>query len=314
MILSALLVFLSFSGNNAIIIEEAGFLTITWTGLFNIIAISFYFFMAFILAFFGIKLFYHSPYELKKESKINLLGSILAGPVNISLYAFTLIEPIFIYLADSIFVIGLILITFIIIKEPKILYILPFIPYNLIILNSNKEEVFNQIWTQSKENQLVLKEFLKFAEKITDTKDPNRKNRIITIDMNFSTILINVRMNYMICLAISNSSKLVKQLLLKFSDGFEFQIRSSSISEVNFLLLMDKYFSIFPSRLITSKNQSLLFSPDHVKIPPELDEKLKEIIKDEDEYKRIKCDYQRSPKSVSKEFLELYEELKDQTD
>jgi len=76
--------------------------------------------------------------------------------------------------------------------------------------------------------------------------------------------------------------------------------------------LIEKYFSNFPSILIKSKKQPLLLTGKYVKIPIELENKLRKIFPDEKEYEAIKIELIKSPLSFISEFSTLYEEFKDE--
>ena len=73
--------------------------------------------------------------------------------------------------------------------------------------------------------------------------------------------------------------------------------------------LIEKYFSNFPYKIIKSKKQPLLLSGKLLKLPLELDNKLRGIFPDENEYEAIKAELIRSPLSLSSEFLKSYNEM-----
>jgi hypothetical protein len=79
-------------------------------------------------------------------------------------------------------------------------------------------------------------------------------------------------------------------------------------------LLIDKCFSNFPFRIIPSKRHPLYLSGKCVKIPLELDNKLKDIFMNEKEYEFIKSELLKSPTSVPDEFMDLFNELKEESD
>ena len=118
-------------------------------------------------------------------------------------------------------------------------------------------------------------------------------------------------------LIVSKSSKILRDLIEKFSKEFEKrflnELKESESEKSKFEIgneLVEDYFSVFPSRIIGNKKQQLFFSNEYLKIPADINNKLLEIIKDEKEYEFIKCELQRSPEKVSKEFFSLYNELK----
>ena len=76
--------------------------------------------------------------------------------------------------------------------------------------------------------------------------------------------------------------------------------------------LIEKYFSNFPYKIIKNKKQPLLLSGKYLRIPPELDNKLKSVITDEKEYEAIKAELIKSPLSMPSEFFKSYTEMKEE--
>ncbi len=79
-------------------------------------------------------------------------------------------------------------------------------------------------------------------------------------------------------------------------------------------LLINKYFSNFPFKIISSKKHPLLLSGKYAKIPLELDNKLRDIFEDEKEYELIKSELVKSPTCEPEEFIDLYHELRGEED
>jgi hypothetical protein len=78
--------------------------------------------------------------------------------------------------------------------------------------------------------------------------------------------------------------------------------------------LIEKYFSNFPSRIISHKRKPLLLTERLLKLPLTLDTDLKTIIKDEKELNFIKSEIFRTPESTAAGFISLYKELKEELD
>jgi len=66
------------------------------------------------------------------------------------------------------------------------------------------------------------------------------------------------------------------------------------------------------NKFIKSKKQSLLLTGKYVKIPLELENKLRKIFPDEEIYEDIKTELIKSPFSFFSEFSTLYKEFKDE--
>jgi hypothetical protein len=153
----------------------------------------------------------------------------------------------------------------------------------------------------------------------TPTGSSSRED-ILEIHLKDSVIIFYESEAVRVGLFVSKASKLLREIITKFATEFEMRFRNiigaSSVNPVDFKStseLIDKYFSIFPSRLIDEERKPLFLSKQVYKIPSALETKLKEIVKDEKEFNTIKCEIQRSfQKQLPSEFLALYEELKDE--
>ncbi|NHI94351.1 MAG: hypothetical protein EAX96_17800 [Candidatus Lokiarchaeota archaeon] len=304
---------------NVIIAEKVvmlGFINIFWKDWFFWFISSLHTAYLILTMYWVLKNYVHSPFEIKKYSEIYLVGNVIAVIIGFIFFLFSLWVDLFLYIALILFAVGESISFFAIMKEPKILYVLPFTLYQMKIKNKKGTLIFRHQWMKQDfpESDPLIKSY-------KNTHENNQTEDYIEISVVDGKIMVYQLKSCMIEMYASKTSKLLNQLVKLFSKDFEREFQRE-LEESNDDLtvyepaykLINEYFSNIPSRLIKHKDQSLLFSPDHVEIPPELDKILKELIQDEEEYNRIKCDYQRSPKSISEEFLKLYKELKDQTE
>ena len=141
----------------------------------------------------------------------------------------------------------------------------------------------------------------------------------MSIDLTEGTLILKESEYITVGLVASKSSKLLMDSLIGFSEDFEekFQreLNKSIIDKNEYVAaheLIEKYFSNFPSKLVKSRKQPLLLSGKYVKIPLELENKLRKIFPDEDEYEAIKTELIKSPLSFTYGFTKLYNELKDE--
>lgn len=299
---------------NIIIAEEIIFVwfpAIFWIDWFSLIITLLHASYLILMMYWALKNYINSPYEIKKYAGIFLIGNIIAALIGFIFYIIAIWLLPILYICLILFAVGNFIAIYAIIKEPKILYVLPFTLYQMKIKNKKGTVIFQHEWTK---HELIDAINTVNKEKITNLYNTTKDYMEITIQN--LKLMIYYSNNCIIEVYVSKRSQLLEQLVKLFLNDFEIEFRKEledpnvdlSIFDSTYSLI-NKYFSNIPSRLLKNGDQDLLFSSKHVKIPPELEKILKEIIQDEDEYNRIKCDYQRSPKTVTKEFLELYEEL-----
>lgn len=270
--------------------------------------------------FFGMFGFYwafriwkNAPFEIKREANILLFGAILVNVVNIvfNLLSNIIYELFFISLLSL--AIGELIQIFLLINEPKIFYILPFIPFRIVVKSMDGKTIFQHQWARVNKDVEIFIASVKneISKEIGEFTDLEMKNGVLLV---FKNKLTEIEF------FTSKSSKFLKDLIRQFSLEFEqiFQemLKKSETKKEEYETVYDiiaKYFSIFPSRLIKNNQQELLFSADFVKIPQDMDDKLKKIF-NEEEYKKIKCDIQRTQEGIDTKFLDLYKELKDEFD
>lgn len=257
----------------------------------------------------------NSPFEIKKESTFFLVSIIFAA----SQIPFILVSDFFIpetiLLANLIFLIALIIATAIIIKEPKILYVLPYTPYRIFVRNKKGVLLCDRIWAKTEINNKTIDRFLDVL--IQEEMEKQKRLEVLDIHLKEGVVIFQDLELITSVLVISKSTKFLRDLVGQFSIMFEERYKKfiekhgEEIQDLTFSdELLDKYFSIFPSRIIDEEKRPLFLSKDHFKIPDDIDERLKQILKDEAEYKLVKCEFQRLlEKNLVSEFLELYQEL-----
>jgi len=115
----------------------------------------------------------------------------------------------------------------------------------------------------------------------------------------------------------SKSSKLLAECIIGFAKDFQVKHNkelkdycTEKEKNEDSYDLIEKYFSNFPYKMITSKNQILFLSGELKKVPLEFDEKFKMIFPVEKDYNFIRSEIPKLPISIPSEFLSLYEDLK----
>ena len=298
---------------------ELGYPTIVWTGLLTIISISIE--LMFFIAFFywGLKTWINAPFLIKKEASLFFIGFCISIVLSGILYIFSFWIPILKYLSDISMVLGLIIITIAILREPKLLYILPFTIYRIIVKDQEGFPLFDHDWSKSEISETIFSGFINAIQLMSE----DIMNIGGVVDIQLEEGILNLQHTELITVVLvaSKSSKLLRECTQKFSIDFQQKfekelkksIRDQSKYESAYELI-EKYFSNFPYRIITSRKQPLLLSGKFAKIPFELDNKLKSIFKDESEYELIKSELIKSPLCIPSDFLNLYDEVKEEID
>ncbi len=294
--------------------------SLMWTGLYQVLTYIFLFFeISFFLAW-AMKIHKNAPFEIKGDSKVFLFGALVTSVPGLLLNIIFFWIPWTLFPANVLFIIGLSIITIILNKEPKLLFVLPFTPYRIIVINRQGNVLHQHIWSQAEFKDPALTQFLGALQYAPSQTDVSRG--VMEVRFKEGVLIFHESAFVRIGLFVSKASKLTRELLQKFSDQFEAQfqkplteLKTDPAEYEAAHELIRRYFSVFPSRLIDEEHKPLFLSKKVYKIPATLETKLKEIVKDEKAFDSIKCEIQRSfEKGLPSEFLELYEELKDQTE
>lgn len=294
--------------------------TLQWAGLFRILCYLLSFFYLLYFFVWAVKIRRNIPFEIKREGNIMLLGAtIIGGPlIIITLIAFWI--SILVIVVNLVILLALAILTWAILKEPKLLFVLPFTPYRIVVLNNKGDLLYQHLWSKFGMSEPQFTQYMGLIQKTPEGR--SSIEGILEIHIKEGVIIFVETESLRVGLFISKASKFLRELLLKFTQDFETKFQdklgAGSKDPADFKSateLVLKYFLIFPSRLIDEEKKPLFLSKKVYKIPPTLETKLKEIIKDEKAFDAIKCEIQRSfEKGLPSEFLELYEELKDQTE
>ncbi|MFX1575022.1 MAG: hypothetical protein ACFFB0_19970 [Promethearchaeota archaeon] len=313
--LGMLFIYLAFQPRVAKSNLETGYVRMSWVGAFNILGIMFTAIMALYLFYWGLKTWLNAPVLIKKEASIFFLGIIVASPLAMIFYLFYLLEPVFILVSDFAIIIGIVIFLLAILREPKLLYILPFTVYRISVKDREGFPLFDHDWSKSNINDIIFTGFLNAVQLMSEEV----MNIGGLLDINLEEGILVVRESKLITVGLvaSKSSKLLSESVVKFANDFEKKFEKElkkSIKDMSqyedAFELIEKYFSNFPYKIIKSKKQPLILTGKFARIPLEIENKLKSIFTDEQEYEFIKTELQRSPYYFSKQFLSLYDELK----
>ncbi|MFX1569489.1 MAG: hypothetical protein ACFFCV_14095 [Promethearchaeota archaeon] len=296
---------------------EGGYLNVNWTGLYELEGLIFIFFVGSASFYWGLKTWLNAPFLIKKEATIFFIGTLINGPITLLIYLFYYWNPIFILFAYATTGLGNLLVGLGILLEPKLLYILPFTVNRIVVRDRRGNALFNYDWSLSSLSESVFTGFLNAVQLMSEEVinmggllDIKLEEGILTL---YESELISVG------LVSSKSSKLLRECVVGFSNEFqnifEKELKQSCINQEKYESaydLIEKYFSNFPYKMITSKKQPLILSGEYTKIPIELESNFKEIFKDKMEYNFIITEIQKSSLNMSSEFFSLYKDLENE--
>ena len=319
-LLGAFLCYFAFQPGAVEPIIENGYQSIIWEGYFGLFTDFLTVAMLILLIYWGFKTWKNAPFLIKKEASLFFLGicigTILPSIVLLFRTEYHLISNILFYIFLTI---GSFIYIYAIIKEPKLLYILPFIIYRILIKDKEGYPLFDHDWSESDISELIFTGFINTVQVMS--KEVMNKGGLVDINFEEGMLILHQSKLITVGLIASKSSNLLRDALLNFSKDFEQQFERQLKQKVNdkseyqsAYLLINKYFSNFPFWIIRSKKQPLLLSGEFANIPFELETKLKEIFTDEEEYKSIIAEIPKFPLGDTEEFLKFYEELKEAMD
>jgi hypothetical protein len=316
-LLSIPFIYLIFLPGMIIYKVEYGYPTIAWTDLLLIVGLIIHLILATMVFYWGFKTYTNAPFLIKKEARLFFIGTTLSAAITNIIFVFTIWNPIFVLLADIVFIIGTLIFIIAIIREPKLLYILPFTVYRISVKDRKGFPLFDHDWSKSDINETLFTGFINAVQLMS--QEVMDIGGLVDIHLEEGILILHESELITVGLVASKSSKLLQEALINFSNDFQnlFQkeLKQSCTDMVKYeaaYQLIEKHFSNFPYRIITNKKQRLLLSGKFVKIPLELDNKLKSVFKNQSEYDIIKSELIKTPLSFPSEFLKFYDEFKQQ--
>ena len=257
--LGCLEIYLAFQPNAIIKTVIDGESIIVWNGEFLIVtSLMILIFVIFLLDWVG-RTFINAPKQLKKESSIFLLGAILVGPINLLLFFFSYTLRILIIFADIFLLIGMIITIYILIKEPKLFYILPFTAYRITVIHNNSGfPLFDYKWAETNINEDLLSGFMQVSQNLS--LKLLEKGELKDFQLEKAVLIFQKSKNITVGLLSTNSSKFLRDCLEGFTEEFENEFKDifnntpidSPIDTSKFnsaYILIESYFSYVPSRL-----------------------------------------------------------------
>jgi len=267
------------------------------------------------MIYWAIKTYMNAPFLIKKEASIFFFGLFLAMGVGIILNMLIIFSRIIVIYSIIIAISGAIIFLFAIEREPKLLYILPFIVYRIIVKDKDGYPLYDHDWSDSNINETLFSGFINavqhMSEEVLDI------GGLLDINLEKGMMILHHSRDITVGLVASKSSKMLRESLLNFSKDFETKFQrelKKSIRDMDAYKaayeLIEKHFSNFPYRIFKNKTQPLLINAGKFsQIPKELDNKIREVFKDEKEYEFIKSELLKVPLNTYSEFKDLYDDL-----
>ncbi len=290
-----------------------------WYGSFRILVNLFYFIIPLYLLYWGYRTWRNSPFTLKKDTLIFFIGLIILSMGVILFMFLVLINPLLIIAVNISILIGFSIISFIIAREPKILHILPFQIFRIIVKNRDGQPIYDYNWSDYDISEIIFTEFLNAIQMISE--EIMNIGGVLDIKLEEGILHLNDSKYITVGIVTSRSSKSLRESLIDFTDEFENKyerlLKKTCIDMNEYksaYVLIKKHFPNSSSRFIKSK-KSPIYLPNKLRKPLNIiDNKIKNIIQDTEEYEIVLEDLVKSPMNTNSDFLELYEELKDEPD
>jgi len=340
--------YLAFTQPDAAKIEMVdGYYQVIWTGAFDLLATIIIIIFAFVYFLWIVITLLFSPYILRRYAFYYLIGGLFSMILSLIIYYF--IESLFwteISICFGLLICNYIIykqpgILYIL---PFKAYRLTVFNKNGDILiksvwsrTSSIDHIYDILKSTKSENLEKIKSSLYLPENnigkssnkfklvgmIKDIKNPkgyklskdnNSKN--IILEMRYPEILVYESKFIIVKFEVSKITTFLRDLVVQFSNEFDIEFReeleNSIIEKEKYetgYQLINRYFYMFPSNIITSSKDSLLISPESFRIDKKLEKKISEIFPDENDFNFIKCEIQRAPKTTLKIVNKIWEEM-----
>ncbi|MFX0074015.1 MAG: hypothetical protein ACFE96_01125 [Candidatus Hermodarchaeota archaeon] len=294
------------------------FTIIRLTGWFRVITEIFHILYIGIIGYWGIISWVNAPFLIKKEANLFLIAtSFMVARVIINLLVY--INPFWIIAVQIMFATGVIMLTFVITNEPKILFIFPFTINRILVRDKNGYPLFDHDWAKSKISEQVFTGFLNAIQLMSE--EVVHLGGLLDIDLKEGILMIHESNYVSVGLVSSKSSKFLRNSLSHFIEDFEEMFEHNlkqgltdpKVYEAAYMLI-DKYFANFPIRLIEDENETILLEAKYLEIPKQLEQKLENMTISQEELNVLKSELLKAPKGFSSDFFSLYEKLTQEDD
>jgi len=315
-ILSTLVLYSAFQPPTTTIVFENGFYSIRAVGYFSFFVDLLFALLLIYMFYWGFKTFVYSPTFIKREAIIFFIGIILMSIFTLIIYLLYYIIPFLLIVFSIVFALGFLIFMFAIIREPKLLYILPLEINRILVKDREGFPLFDHDWSESSISDNMFSGFINAVQVMSE--EVINKGSILDIILNEGILILRESEFITVGLIASKPSKLLRDSLINFSDEFEnrfLKLLKTNCREMDkyddAYYLIEKFFSNFPSKLISGKDHPLFLTMKYKELPPELENKMREIFRNEQEFGEMKKEIVKYPESAAWHFLKFYKENRD---
>jgi hypothetical protein len=317
--LGILLLYVGFQPGAAEVQFQEGYFRIPWIGLFSLLTTILYMIIMGYIFYWGIKTVRNAPFLIKKEAILFFIGITLYSLTSIVFYILYEFTSVFILVSTSIAIIGLFIFTLAITIEPKLLYILPFTIYRIVVKDNQGYPLFDYDWSKSQVSESMFTGFINAVQLMSE--ELIKMGGLLDVNVKDGILILHESEYITVGLAASKTSKLLRDSVTKFTFDFESKFQKQLKERCRDMKeyesaheLIEKHFSNFPSRLIPSKTHPLLLTERLLELPYTVEKDLKKIVPERNDFEFIKAEIFRSPESSTAGFFSLYHEIKEELD
>ena len=168
----------------------------------------------------------------------------------------------------------------------------------------------------------------KYDELVKEIKYPkgykisrNKGNKNITLEMKYPEILIYEGRSFIVKFEVSKITHFLRDLIEQFVNEFEvqfgeeldkFPLEKEKNEEA--YQLIEKFFFMFPSTIVTSPKESFLISSESFRIDEVLEHKIRELFPEEEDYNFVKDEIQRAPEITLNSINKIWKEMQNEHD
>jgi len=147
----------------------------------------------------------------------------------------------------------------------------------------------------------------------------NKGNENVTLEMKYPEILIYEGRSIIVKFEVSKITTFLRELIEQFVNEFELQFGGEldkfpeeKEKHEEAYQLMEKYFFMFPSTIVTSPKESFLISSESFRIDEELEHKIRELFPEEEDFNFVKDELQRAPEITLNSIDKIWKEMQNE--
>ena len=176
----------------------------------------------------------HAPIELKKSARLFLISTILITVIPGVLYLFIHVNYFFAIIGFFIHALGIILLINQIDKEPRLMYIIPFVAHRLIIINRESGLLgYEYRWSNFELDQSILSGLIQALQVFS--MEMLRIGDIQEMKLKDGVIMMEHGKYYSFALIVSKSAIYLRDCLQDFKFAFELEAEAKGLTDEEYL-------------------------------------------------------------------------------